>query len=313
MPSDNTIRQALPCAVRRLWTLAGVAEQGALAMILTHLNVHLTYALNGSCHFQMRLRPHGGGRQRIERDAITVTRDGRAVGVVVEQDGVGQWLHRFNAAAGALSVVYSAQVHVSPVHNVSACQQHPIEDIPADVLPWLLPSRYCEADRLMKPAYEMFWRHRPGLERVQAIAAWVRDEIDYEVGVSDTSTTAYDTFIARKGVCRDFSHLCVAFCRALNIPARLVAGYALFDEPPQDFHAIFEVWLGRWVRLDPTELADPERVIAVAHGRDATDTAFATIYGPATMTGMDISMIERDSQTGATLARAVGQSVLAIA
>jgi transglutaminase-like putative cysteine protease len=94
-------------------------------------------------------------------------------------------------------------------------------------------------------------------------------------------------FVQRAGVCRDFAHLAVTFCRALNIPARLVVGYARFVEPPPDFHAVFEAWLGgRWVMYDATRMAPLDSLVRIAVGRDAKDVAFATIYGPATMVAM---------------------------
>jgi transglutaminase-like putative cysteine protease len=101
-------------------------------------------------------------------------------------------------------------------------------------------------------------------------------------------------FRNRAGVCRDFAHLGVTFCRALNIPARLVVGYARFDEPPPDFHALFEAYLGgRWMMFDPTRMSPVDDLVRIAMGRDAKDVAFATIFGPATMTGMrpDVSSV----------------------
>ncbi|MEO7853947.1 MAG: transglutaminase family protein, partial [Rubrivivax sp.] len=97
-----------------------------------------------------------------------------------------------------------------------------------------------------------------------------------------------DVFVQRAGVCRDFAHLGITFCRALNIPARLVVGYAIFDEPPTDFHAMFEAYLGgRWMLFDPTRMSALEQFVRIATGQDAKDVAFATIYGPATMLSMD--------------------------
>ena len=107
-------------------------------------------------------------------------------------------------------------------------------------------------------------------------------------------------FVQRAGVCRDFAHLAVTFCRALNIPARLVCGYARFPEPPPDFHAIFEAWLGgRWVLFDPTGMAPVEHVVRVATGRDAKDVAFATIFGPARMVAMspEVTLLNQTEAT----------------
>ena len=119
------------------------------------------------------------------------------------------------------------------------------------------------------------------------------------IGSTNATTTARDVFVQGSGVCRDFAHLSIAFCRALNIPARLVCGYCIFPEPPPDFHAIFEAYLGgHWVRFDPTGMAPVEHVVRVAAGRDAKDVAFATIYGPARMTSMSPE-ISRVSESAA--------------
>ncbi|MGL6110195.1 MAG: transglutaminase-like domain-containing protein, partial [Rubrivivax sp.] len=112
--------------------------------------------------------------------------------------------------------------------------------------------------------------------------------------------TARYVFVQRSGVCRDHAHLAVTFCRALNIPARLVSAYAHFDEPPPDFHAIFEAFLGgRWVLFDPSAMAPMDQVVRLATGRDAKDVAFATIFGPARMVAMSPVLTVIDGAPGA--------------
>jgi transglutaminase-like putative cysteine protease len=159
--------------------------------------------------------------------------------------------------------------------------------LPDAVLHNLMPTRYCESDLLARAAQKIFGDTLPGHGRVQAISDWIHEHVDYELGTTVPTTTACDVFRQRAGVCRDFAHLGITFCRALNIPARLVAGYAHFEEPPPDFHAVFEAWLGdEWVMFDPTRLVDPDDMVRIAVGRDAKDVAFATLFGPATMTSM---------------------------
>jgi len=115
----------------------------------------------------------------------------------------------------------------------------------------------------------------------------VRANVEYRVGSTTATSTARDVYEQRAGVCRDFAHLSISFCRALNIPARLVSGYAPFAEPPPDFHAVFEAWLGgNWVLFDPTGMVPVDHVVRVATGPDAKDVAFATIFGPARMVAM---------------------------
>ncbi|UUZ78191.1 transglutaminase family protein [Polaromonas sp. P1(28)-13] len=151
--------------------------------------------------------------------------------------------------------------------------------VPDEVLRYLMPSRYCESDTLSRAAQQLFGQLPPGLGRVHAIESWIHDSIAYLPGFSSSTTTGQNVFVQRAGVCRDFAHLGITLCRALNIPARLVVGYVHFDEPPQDFHALFEAWLDdRWVLFDPTRMAPIDRLVRVGTGRDAKDVAFATIF-----------------------------------
>ncbi len=151
-----------------------------------------------------------------------------------------------------------------------------------------MPTRYCESDLLSRAAVKLFGELRRGDSRVLAVCDWIFHNVDYQVGTSDSTTTAVDVFTQRVGVCRDFAHLGIDFCRALNIPARLVAGYARFDTPPPDFHAIFEAYLeGGWQLFDPTRMAEPAELMRIGWGHDAKDLAFATIFGPVVMTSME--------------------------
>jgi transglutaminase-like putative cysteine protease len=204
--------------------------------------------------------------------------------------------HRFlrvHAEAGPLELRYRARVQRSPEPIDPTAAESAIVDLPDAVMHNLMPTRYCESDLLGRAAQKLFGALPPGHPRVQAIADWIHANVEYQIGSSQATTTARDVFVQRSGVCRDFAHLAVTFCRALNIPARLVAGYARFDEPPPDFHAVFEAWLGgRWVMYDATRMSPLEGLVRIAVGRDAKDVAFATIYGPATMVAMS-PLVER--------------------
>lgn len=163
-------------------------------------------------------------------------------------------------------------------------QQHfkelDVADLPDEVLPYLLSSRYCNADHLIDMAQRSFGWMTPGYARVKAIEQWIYHNIFYVSGSSDASTTATDVLVQRAGVCRDFAHLAIALCRALGIPARMVVGYVDIEKFLPDFHAIFEVYLdGGWVLFDSTRLAPVENLVRIATGIDAGDVAFATFYG----------------------------------
>jgi transglutaminase-like putative cysteine protease len=155
-------------------------------------------------------------------------------------------------------------------------RQHLWSDLPGDVLPFLLPSRFCPSDKFMRFAQREFGGTGDGVARMMAILEWIHRNVDYIAGVSNAETTAERTFVDRAGVCRDFTHLGITLSRALGIPARAVSAYALELDPP-DFHAIFEVYLENgWWLIDPTRLAPIKGVVRIGSGRDASDIAFLT-------------------------------------
>ena len=154
--------------------------------------------------------------------------------------------------------------------------QHVWSELPSEVLPFLLPSRFCPSDKFMRFAQREFSGAGDGVARVMAILEWIHRNVDYVAGISDAQTTAEETFVDRAGVCRDFTHLGITLCRALGIPARAVSAYALQLNPP-DFHAIFEVFIENgWWLIDPTRLAPIEGIVRIGSGRDASDIAFLT-------------------------------------
>ena len=137
----------------------------------------------------------------------------------------------------------------------------------------------------MRLAQYEFGDLKPGYSRVNAICNWIYDNVEYLSFSSNQNTSAYDTATERVGVCRDFAHLGIAFCRAMNIPARFVSAYAYGLNPP-DFHACFEAYLGRWYLFDPSRLVPQNGIIRIGTGRDAADVSFATIFGSVQMEQM---------------------------
>ncbi len=166
--------------------------------------------------------------------------------------------------------------------------QHPIENLPNETLAFLMPSRYCEVDKLTDTAWKLFGQTPPGWERVQAICTWVHNHITFGYHFADHSKSAFDVYTTGQGVCRDFSHLALTFCRCMNIPARYVTGYmGDIGVPlvlPMDFSGWFEVYLGdRWHTFDARHNVPRIGRIVMAVGRDAADVALTTNFGSATL------------------------------
>ena len=155
----------------------------------------------------------------------------------------------------------------------------PVQSLPDDVLLYLLPSRYCPADKLEAKAHEIVGSLTVGYAQAEAIRSWIQRNTQYRYGASDASTDAEDTLAAGSGVCRDFAHVGISLVRALKIPARMVVGY-LHGLEPMDLHAWFEAWVGgRWYTFDATQAAPRGGRVVLAYGRDAADVAFISNYG----------------------------------
>jgi transglutaminase-like putative cysteine protease len=190
--------------------------------------------------------------------------------------------YRFVADPGSLTVRYQAEVSVDyELEEPSSLSPTRPENIPLNLVPYITPSRYCQSDQLQHLGNKEFGRLPQGYAQVQSICDWINRNVDYIGQTTDEHTSAMDTLVERRGVCRDFAHLGVAFCRTLNIPARFVSGYAYDLEPP-DFHAMFEAWLdGNWYLFDPTQRVPRTGFIRIGTGRDAADVPFANIIGAA--------------------------------
>jgi transglutaminase-like putative cysteine protease len=196
-------------------------------------------------------------------------------------------LLRLRAAPGPLKISYQAEVDIR--HHVAepaSIGEMPIAELPTEVLPFLYPSRYCESDKLQMLASQTFGLLPRGYERAAAICKWVNERTKFTSGSSNFTTSALDTYVQQTGVCRDFAHLMIALCRALNMPARFSSGLDYGADPalgPTDFHAYVEVFLdARWYIFDPSGTAIPMGFVRIGTGRDAADISFATIFGSIT-------------------------------
>lgn len=173
-------------------------------------------------------------------------------------------------------------------------EQHRVEDLPAEILQYLLNSRYCEVDKMVPIAWELFGHTEPGWARVQAICDWVHTKVTFGYAYARPTKSAVDVYIERMGVCRDFAHTALTLCRCMNIPARYVTGYlgdigTAPNPNPMDFSGWFEVFLGgRWYTFDARHNKRRIGRVLMATGRDATDVALTTSYGSAPLTGFNV-------------------------
>jgi transglutaminase-like putative cysteine protease len=204
-------------------------------------------------------------------------------------DGFGNWCTRLLAPAGQVRFTADAIVNDSGLADETnwSAQQHAVADLPHDALVFLLGSRYCETDLLSQAAWDLFHAAPTGWGRVQAICDFVHNHIEFGYPYADPTRTAWNAFNGRRGVCRDFAHLAVTLCRCMNIPARYCTGY-LGDigvppsASPMDFSGWFEAYLGgRWYTFDARHNVPRIGRVVIARGRDATDVAISTSFGPS--------------------------------
>ncbi len=221
----------------------------------------------------------------VVTDRLTVEPSVRVHGY---RDVFGNQCHRVLAPAGRLRLTADGIVNDTgqPDVHVPTSLQHSVEDLPDETLRFLLGSRYCETDLLSETAWQLFGGTVPGYARVQAICDYVHNHIFFNYQNARSTRTAAEAFREGTGVCRDYAHLAIAFCRCMNIPARYCTGYLSdvgtpLPYPPGDFAAWFEVWIGgHWHMFDPRNNVPRIGRILMARGRDASDVAIATTFGP---------------------------------
>ena len=212
-----------------------------------------------------------------------------AVPVVAYRDGFGNWCSRIVAPRGDIRIFADGVVRDSGrVDDVATeAQQIPLQELPEETLVFLLGSRYCETDRLSTEAWRLFEHTPPGWARVQAICDFVNQRIRFGYQFARPTKTAWETYNERAGVCRDYAHLAITFCRCMNIPARYCTGYlgdiGITPVPgPMDFSGWFDVYLGgRWYTFDARNNVPRIGRVLIARGRDAADVAMVTTFGPS--------------------------------
>ena len=255
------------------------------------IDATLDYSFPGAADVLLAVEVIEMADQHIVEDLLMVSGVGPMTPIPGEESlGRRTWMQ----ANGPFLATYSATVDVDrEPAQLAGLAAAPRAALSGLVIPYLWPSRYCEADR-----FEAFVRrefdHLHGGDKIIAMSEWIRGHVDYIAGTSDATTTAADTFVQRQGVCRDFAHLMTSFARAAGIPARTVSAYALDLRPP-DFHAVVEVWLDSgWHLIDATGLAPTEGLVRIQVGRDATDISFMTIFGQAQINTQTVAVSRVD-------------------
>lgn len=248
------------------------------------VNCQLEYTLDSPSTFFFAVSGVVAGGQRVLSESLVTEPF-----VPVEEFNIAGGMSRITRIRtlnpGTLSLSYQADISTStrviPLGSIAADE---LAGLDPDAVPLLFPSRYCQSDLLRQHARDLFGHLQHPYEIAAAVSDWIFENIAYVSGSSGETSSAMDTLESRRGVCRDFAHLGIAFCRAMNVPARYMSCYACQMEPP-DFHACFEAFVdGWWFTFDPTRLASLNGLIRIATGWDAADTAVCTIFGNPELT-----------------------------
>ncbi|MEE4166343.1 MAG: transglutaminase family protein [Desulfocapsaceae bacterium] len=251
----------------------------------------LLFDISVATPFVLMLRPRSGAQQWVARDELTIVPD-----ILVSEftDSYGNLCQRLVAPPGVLSIYSEATVHTAD--NMDREPGAPfveIQNLPDEVLQYLLPSRYCEIEDFGQFASDLTAEQRPGYDQVSAIEQWIRSSIHYDYNNSDSTVSAREVHSRKSGVCRDLAHLGIALCRSLAIPARMVVGY-LHELEPIDMHAWFEAFVaGRWYTFDATQPYLRDGYVVLGIGRDAADVAVYNQFGPPIFPMSQDVLVER--------------------
>lgn len=253
----------------------------------SQITVRLNYGVPQACTLLLQIRAMTDAFQTVSWENTEIA-SYNSYRDMVGEEGIGNriWLE----TNGDLLLTYSAQVTVHrPVARLLTLAETPLHQLNAPTVKYLMASRYCCADGFADFLQTTFGNLRGG-QRVQAMSQWITENLTYDNEASDGGTDALDTFASRRGVCRDFAHLLIAFCRSSAIPARIASVYSP-DVIPPDFHAVAEVYLnGAWHLIDPTGMTTADRMIVAGVGRDAADVAFLTAFGSAVLNEQTVTV-----------------------
>lgn len=249
----------------------------------------LSYETISATTFIFNIQAAKSARQKVVSESIVVT-----PAITIEEFTLKNSDTRFvkmEVEQGVFfTITYQAEIDVqhTVIDEKVLLQSLPIIKLDHEVLPFISPSRHCESDKLLEFATKEFGYLPNEYAKAKAINEWIFNTVEYKSGATNSSTSAYDTVVHKVGVCKDFAHLGIALCRALDIPARYFTGYAYRLNPP-DFHACFEAYIGgRWIFFDPTKLAVSNGLVKIANGKDASEVAVASYFGEVNCTFMKI-------------------------
>jgi transglutaminase-like putative cysteine protease len=250
--------------------------------------VELYYTVNGFSEFLISVHAARTPRQKVIEESFVI--DPPRTVLLSEDPTTGNRIASFNASSGQIRIAYEGVVEIRHrfVEPDAIVAESP-GMLPVSTLQYLYSSRYCQVDQVQQQAWDRFGTMPRGYAQVQAVHDWVRETLKFQVGSSCVGTSVVETLRDGRGVCRDFAHTMITFCRALNYPARFVTGVdygADVSYGPPDFHAYVEVFIGgAWYLFDPTGISMETGLARIGTGRDAAEASFATIFGPV-QTGM---------------------------
>jgi len=283
--------------------VAASGKVNASDRLTVRVGCHLIYETEANIPMLLDVQPHLGAGQTLKAEQLAIGN-----GLVAEpiKNSHGNRLVRLILPLGKTDIRHDALVEVPTTPDVRGVEHAAVVSplqVPPELLRYMLPSRYCESDKLAAFAWETFGQLEPGWPRIRAISNWVHAQIEYRFGSGGSDLSAWDIFQRRYGVCRDFAHLTIALCRALNVPARYVTGHLPdigYVDPgtPMDFHAYSEVYLGnRWFAIDARFNVPRIGRVKISHGRDAVDCAFGTTFGPVNLSYFEVWAYQVESGT----------------
>jgi transglutaminase-like putative cysteine protease len=255
--------------------------------VLTNIRATIDYTITGETPVLLQLEAADLDDQHLVESKLNLKHASDFVRVPADE-GIGE--RALFRVKERLRCTYSASVEIDrKLTDIRKLDQVPVQELPGDVVKFLMPSRYCQSD-LFQPFVERQFGKLSGGRRVAEMRTWIETNFDYVRGSSDQKTSVVETFVQRQGICRDYAHVMITLARASGFPARMVSVYAP-DVRPSDFHAVAEVFIGgEWRLVDATGMAKPDTIVRIGVGRDAADVSFMIVYGGCELNRQKVSV-----------------------